>query len=374
MTDTVRAAVFREIGRPLEIEEIQLADPGEEELVVEIEAAGVCHSDLHYLRGELRAPLPLVPGHEGAGRVVAAGSRTSGRIRPGDRVALLWRPNCGRCRQCVAGASIMCEAGGVQARTGGLPDGSVRMSDADGPVHHLMGVSCFSERVVVHERSVIPVSEDIPAAVAAIAGCAVITGVGVTRNVIGACLGDPVVVMGAGGVGLAAVMGARLAGARPLIAVDVDDDKLALARRFGATHTIDGRDGDVAERVLEITGEGAAWVVEAIGRPQTLAAAVRMLRPTGTAVAVGLGAVGETFDVPINELVQRQKHVVGSLYGSSVPARDLPAIFDLYRSGDLPLDELIGRTYALDEVTEAFDALASGSVGRSIIVPKGGTP
>ncbi|MGJ9372574.1 zinc-binding dehydrogenase [Nesterenkonia sp. CF4.4] len=374
MSYTVNAAVLREIDQPMRVEQIQLSEPGDEELLVEIEAAGVCHSDLHYLRGGLRAPLPLVPGHEGAGRVIAVGSRTSGAISVGDRVALLWRPNCGRCVQCMSGASVMCTSAAVQARTGGLIDGSIRMSDENGPIHHLMGVSCFSEKVVVHERSVVPVPEDISAEVAAIAGCAVITGVGVTRNVIGGCLGDPVVVLGAGGVGLAAVMGARLAGARPLIAVDIDDGKLELATRLGATATINSRDRDVVEAVLELTGGGAAWVIEAIGRPDTLRDAVQMLRPRGTAVAVGLGAVGQTFEIPINELVQRQKRVVGSLYGSSTPAIDLPVIFELYRSGELPLDELIGARYALEDVTVAFDALAQGAVGRSVIVPEGVNP
>lgn len=369
MPSTISAAVLREPGTPPAIERLRLADPGPGELLVEIEAAGVCHSDLHYLRGELRCPLPVVPGHEGAGRVIAVGDGSTGDIGPGDRVALLWRPNCGRCRQCIAGAPIMCELGAVQAQSGGLPDGTTRLSDADGPVHHLMGASAFATRVVVHERSVVRVPDDIPAEVAAIAGCAVITGVGAVRNVVGACLGDPVVVLGAGGVGLAAIMGAKLAGAHPLVAVDIDADKLDLARRLGATHTVPAGEGDVVDDVLAVVPGGAAWVIEAIGRPQTLTAAVRMLRPQGTAVAVGLGAVGQSFDVPINDLVQRQKRVVGSLYGSSIPALDLPVIFDLYRSGQLPLDELIGTRYPLDRIGDAFAALASGAVGRAVIVP-----
>ncbi|MFD1716257.1 zinc-binding dehydrogenase [Georgenia deserti] len=371
MPRTITAAVLREIGQPLHVERLKLADPGDEEILVEIEAAGVCHSDLHYLRGELAAPLPLVPGHEGSGRVVSVGPRTSGAIRPGDRVALLWRPNCGRCAQCLAGAPIMCELGGVQAKVGGLPNRAIKMSDGAGAVHHLMGVSCFSDHVVVHERSVVTVPEDIPAEVAAIAGCAVITGVGAVRNVIGTCVGEPVVVMGIGGVGLAAIMGAKLAGAHPLIAVDIDNSKLALARRLGATHTVNSREADPVAEVFGVADSGAAWVIEAIGHPQTLSAAMRMLRPRGTVIAVGLGAGGQTFEVPINELVQRQKRVVGSLYGSSIPALDLPAIFDLYRSGRLPLDELVGERFALEDISDAFGALASGAVGRSIIVPEG---
>lgn len=369
MTQTIRAAVLREVGAPLQIEQIELTDPRAGEVMVEIEAAGVCHSDLHYLQGDLQCPLPVVPGHEGAGRVISVGPGTSGDISVGDRVALLWRPNCGRCAQCVAGKPIMCELGPVQARSGGLLDGTTRMSADGAPVHHLLGVSCFSERVVVPERSVVRVPDDIPAEIAAIAGCAVITGVGAIRNAIGACSGDPLVVMGAGGVGLAAIMGARLAGASPVIAVDVDTDKLALAARVGAAITIDARDGDVVEHVLAAVPGGAAWVVEAIGRPETVASAFSMLRPGGTVVAVGLGRVGQGFTVPINELVQRQKRIVGSLYGSSIPQLDLPRIFELYRAGHLPLDLLLGERYPLDRVGDSFDALRGGAVGRSIVYP-----
>jgi Zn-dependent alcohol dehydrogenase len=197
----------------------------------------------------------------------------------------------------------------------------------------------------------------------------VITGFGVVRNVIGACLGEPVVILGAGGVGLAAVMGAKLAGASPLIVIDVDDAKLRLAAELGATVTIDGRDGDIVEQVLAHVPDGVLWAVEAIGRPETLNSAFRMLRPGGTAVAVGLAKVGQTFELPINELVQRQKHVIGSLYGSSIPQLDLPVIFDLYRSGQLPLDRLIGERYPLDRIGDAFDALRQGAVGRGIIHP-----
>jgi Zn-dependent alcohol dehydrogenase len=365
----MRAAVLRETGTALTIENVELEAPRRGEILVQIEAAGVCHSDLHYLRGDLQCPLPVVPGHEGAGRILALGEGVSGELAVGDRVALLWRPNCGRCRHCVAGTPIMCEFGPVQARSGGLLDGTTRLSIDGSAVHHLLGVSCFAERVVIPERSVVRVPDDIPAAVAAIAGCAVITGFGVIRNVVGACVGDPVVILGAGGVGLAAVMGAHLAGANPLIVVDLDDAKLALAAELGATATINASAGDIVDGVLARIPGGARWVIEAIGRPDTLNAAVRMLGPGGTAVAVGLARVGQTFEVPINELVQRQKHVIGSLYGSSIPQLDLPVIFDLYRSGQLPLDRLIGETFPLDRIGEAFDALSAGAVGRAIVDP-----
>lgn len=382
MSTRMRAAVLREFGAPLAVEDVDVADPGRGELLVEIDAAGVCHSDLHYLRGDLRCPLPVVPGHEGAGRIVALGPDLREGFAVGDRVALLWRPNCGRCRQCVAGRPIMCEYGPVQAASGGLLDGTSRLSVGGETVHHLLGVSCFAERVVVPERSVVRVPDDVPAEIAAIAGCAVITGVGAVLNVIGACLGDAVVVIGAGGVGLSAVMGARAAGATTVVAVDVDADRLALARRLGATHVIDSSapsassssasssaGGSAVEQLLALAPGGVPWVVEAVGRPETLAAAVAMLQPGGTAVAVGLGRVGQSVDIPVNDLVQKQKRVVGSLYGSSIPQLDLPRIFELYRSGALPLDLLVGERFALDEIGAAFEALAHGSVGRSIVVP-----
>ena len=374
MSTRMRAAVLREFGAPLAVEELDVADPGRGELLVEIDAAGVCHSDLHYLRGDLRCPLPVVPGHEGAGRIVALGPDLREGFAVGDRVALLWRPNCGRCRQCVAGRPIMCEYGPVQAASGGLLDGTSRLSVGGETVHHLLGVSCFAERVVVPERSVVRVPDDVPAEIAAIAGCAVITGVGAVLNVIGACLGDAVVVIGAGGVGLSAVMGARAAGATTVVAVDVDADRLALARRLGATHVIDGSSGsiggdDTVEQLLALVPGGVPWVVEAVGRPETLASAVAMLQPGGTAVAVGLGRVGQSVGIPVNDLVQKQKRVVGSLYGSSIPQLDLPRIFELYRRGALPLDELVGERFALEDIGAAFEALEHGSVGRSIVVP-----
>lgn len=372
MSTRMRAAVLRTPGTALSVEEIDISDPGRGEILVEIEAAGVCHSDLHYLRGDLRCPLPVVPGHEGAGRVIGLGPDVREGLAVGDRVALLWRPNCGRCRQCVAGRPIMCESGPIQAASGGLLDGTSRLSQGGETIHHLLGVSCFAERVVVPERSVVRVPDDVPAEIAAIAGCAVITGVGAVLNVIGACLGDAVVVIGAGGVGLSAVMGARAAGATTVIAVDVDDDRLELATRLGATHVVHGARGDTAEQILDLVPGGVPWVVEAVGRPETLLTAVAVLRPGGTAVAVGLGRVGQRFDIGINDLVQKQKRVVGSLYGSSIPQLDLPRIFDLYRSGALPLDLLIGQRFALDEIDDAFDALQHGSVGRSIVVPAGG--
>ena len=367
----MRAVVLREPGRAPEVEDVQLAGPQPGELLVRIEAAGVCHSDYHYISGDLTAPLPLVLGHEGAGIVEEVGPGGSGRVRVGDRVALLWRPRCGRCAACIAGNPVLCERGPVQARSGGLPDGTSRLSLAGGgELHHLMGVSCFAERVVVDENAVVPVPDGVPPEVAAISACAVITGVGAVLHVVQEAAGRPLLVVGAGGVGLSSVMGAALVGAHPVIVVDVDGAKLELARELGATHTVDARREDVVERVLDITdGAGVPWAVEAIGRADTLEQALACVAPGGTLVAVGLGAADTGFSVPLNQLVQRQKQIVGSLYGSSNPQLDLPRIFSLYLAGKLPIDRLIGDRLPLADVGEAYRRLRAGAVGRGILVP-----
>lgn len=365
----MRAAVMRTPGTPLLIEDVRLERPRAGELLVRVEVAGVCHSDYHYLRGDIACPLPVVLGHEGAGVVEEVGPDASGDIAVGDRVALMWRPRCGKCPACIAGNPIMCVTARVQATTGGLPDGTTRLWLGDDPLHHFLGVSCFAERVVVSERSVVRVPNGVPPEIAAIAGCAVVTGVGAILNVVDRAAASSLVILGAGGVGLAAVMGARLVGAEPIVAVDVDVEKLDLARRLGATHTVNARTTDVLDELRAISPAGFDWAIEAIGQSLTIEQAFASLRPGGTVVALGLAPVGATFRAPINELVQRQKRIVGSLYGSANPLLDLPRIFRLYQSGSLPLDELLGRRFPLTSVNEAFEWLAKGGVGRSIVVP-----
>lgn len=365
----MRAAVLREIGAPLRVEDVDLDEPGPGEVAVRIEAAGVCHSDLHYMTGDLKAKLPLVVGHEGAGVVEALGPRTGDRVAVGDRVALLWRPRCGECEACVAGNPVLCRFGRVLATTNGLMDGTSRLHQGDERIHHLMGVSCFAERVVVSETSVLPVPDGVPPEIAAISACAVITGVGSVLNVVEGPAGRPLGVLGAGGVGLAAVMGAALSGAYPVIVIDIDPAKLDLARRVGATHVVDARAGNVVDTVLELADGGLPWLIDAVGRPETMRQAVDCLRPAGTLVAVGLSSTEAEVAVPINDLVQRQKRIIGALYGSSNPRIDLPRIFALYLTGRLPLDELIGGRRPLAEVNEAYADLRTGGVGRTILVP-----
>jgi len=232
-----------------------------------------------------------------------------------------------------------------------------------------MGVSCFAERVVVSETSVLPVPDGVPPEIAAISACAVITGVGAVLNAVHRATGQPLAIFGTGGVGLAAVMGAALIGAHPVIAIDIDPAKLQVAQRVGATHVLDARAGDVVDRVLGLTDGGVPWMIDAVGRPDTMRQAVECLRPAGTLVAVGLSSVDATVAVPINELVQRQKRIVGALYGASNPRLDLPRIFTLYLTGRLPLNELIGGRRPLTEVNEAYAELQSGGIGRTILQP-----
>ena len=365
----MRAAVLWQPGLPLTIEDVELEAPRAGELAVRVEAAGVCHSDYHYMQGDLTCRLPAVLGHEGAGIVEALGPGTSGDVAVGTRVAFMWRPRCGRCAACISGNPVLCASGRVQATTGGLLDGTSRLHLDGGPLHHFLGVSCFAERVVVSERAVVVVPDGVPAEIAAITGCAVVTGVGAVLNAVEGVGGRGIVVFGVGGVGLCSVMGARLVGADPIVAVDVDEGRLELARRMGATHAVNAGSSDPVEQVRAVVAGGADWAIEAVGQAETLRQAFASLAPGGTVVALGLARAGATFEVPINELVQGQKRIVGSLYGSANPLIDLPRIFGLYRSGRLPLDDLIGERFPLDAVNVAYARLTAGGLGRSVVLP-----
>ncbi len=366
--------MLRTAGKPVRVEDVELDDPGPEEVLVRVEAAGVCHTELHYMSGDIPCPLPVVLGHEGAGTVEAVGARVDD-LRPGQRVGFTWRPRCGRCEACVTGRPVMCVAGRVQARSGGLVDGTSRLHRDGEQLHHFLGVSCFAERAVVSRGALVPLPDDVPAAIAAIAGCAVVTGVGAVVNVASAAAplaGRCVLVVGAGGVGLSAVMGAVLVGAGQVVVVDVAADKLQLARRLGASATLDASgldDGAVVAAVHELTGGGADVAVEAVGRPATLQQAFAALRPGGTVVAVGLSATGSTAAIPVNELVQQQKRLVGSLYGSANPAVDLPRLLALHRAGRLPLEQLLGARHPLEGVAAAYADLRAGAVGRAVVLP-----
>lgn len=372
MARRIRAAVCSRPGGGLTVEELELADPGPDEVLTRIDAAGVCHSDYHYLTGDLVSRMPVVPGHEGAGVVAAVGAAVT-TVRPGDTVALMWRPRCGRCRHCLTGRPALCQSGAIHAASGGLQDGTTRLRRPGGePVHHLMGVSCFAEYAIVSERAVVPIPPGVPAEIAAIAGCAVITGVGTVLNAIGPCAGRGLVVFGAGGVGLSVVMGAVLAGAYPIVAVDLVTDRLDAATRLGATHVVHAASEDVAAALTAIDADGLDYTVDAVGRPSTLRQAFDALRPGGTLVAIGLGAAGQELSLPLNPLVQKERRVVGSLYGSANPQVDVPKLLSLYQAGRLPIDQLVGARYPLDRIDDAVTDLVGGAVGRGIVIPGGG--
>lgn len=363
----MRAAVLRTVGTPLRVEDVDVQEPGASEVGIKVESAGVCHSDLHYMTGDLRGRLPAVLGHEGVGTVERVGSAVT-RVQPGDRVVMTWRPRCGDCEFCTTGRPGLCLLGRVQGSTGGLADGTSRLSREGETIHHLMGVSCFAERCVVSDRSVVKIPQDTPANVAAIVGCAVATGVGAALNLMREATAQPVLVIGAGGVGLSAVMGLNLIGAGPIIVADTVDERLKLAHELGATTTVNVGSEKIVDAVERVAPGGARWALDAVGSPTTMEQAIASIGTAGTLVAVGLSNSDASFRVPVNQLVQQEKRVIGSLYGSGNPVLQLPQILDLYGSGRLPLERLIGQTYGLDEINEAYRGLSTGAVGRSTIV------
>jgi Zn-dependent alcohol dehydrogenase len=366
----VKAAVLHAAGEPLRLEKVRLAGPGFGEVLVRMQAAGVCHSDLHYMTGDLSCRLPVILGHEGTGVVADIGPGVRG-VQPGDAVVLMWRPRCGECEFCLDGRPALCAAIKVPVATGGLLDGTSRLSLDDGnPVHHFLGVSCFAPYCVVAQESVVKLPPGIPPRIAALAGCAVVTGVGAVLNVMGtaAVPGAGVLVIGAGGVGLSVLLGAVMTGAYPIVVADVSQARLDLARSLGATHTVNAAGAGLEAAVRDVLPAGVQWAFEAVGKPETLLAGLRSLRPTGTLVAIGLSAAGQTVPLPINEMVQKDLKVAGSLYGSANTVRQIPMLLELYQAGRLPLDRLLGTEYRLDDISTAYARLPAESVGRSLIV------
>jgi S-(hydroxymethyl)glutathione dehydrogenase / alcohol dehydrogenase len=365
----MKAAVLYEVKQPLRVEEVDLDGPRDGEVLVRIGAAGVCHSDYHFMSGDLPIGLPCVLGHEGAGVVEEVGAGVT-VVAPGDHVVLLFRPNCGHCEFCSQGRPALCWMAGHLRNTGRLLDGTSRLSRGGSELKHFLGVSCFAERTVVPQQGVVPIPKDIPLEVAALVGCAVMTGVGAVMNTARVNAGAAVLVIGAGGVGLNCVMGAALVGAHPIIVADLVDSKLETALDFGATHTVNARTHDLVEGVRELTnGEGVDFSFEAIGNPKAMTQAFESLRRGGTATAVGIAAMGSEATINAGELVYLEKTLRGSYYGSTRPQADMPRLLQLYKAGRLPIDRLISRRYPLDRVNEAYDALLAGEVARSVLIP-----
>ncbi len=363
-----RAAVVRQAGAPICVETLDLAPPGAMEVLVEVAATGVCHSDWHVATGDTEHPLPAVIGHEGAG-VVAGVGRGVTRVRIGDHVALNWAPSCGACFYCNEGRPSLCEEYVAPVWAGTLLDGTTRLSCAGAPVYHYSSLACFADRTVVPETCCVPMPHEVPFEIAALIGCAVTTGVGSVLNTAQVEAGSTVCVYGVGGVGVSVILGARLAEADRIIAVDRNDGKLDIARDFGATHTTPAGPGAVAEIRRLTAGRGADYVFEAVGAPSVQEECLHAARPGGTVVLVGLSPTGSTTDLPGAIITRQEKTIVGSYYGTCVAARDFPRYARLYLDGVLDLDPLVSRTYPLEEINGAFSDMLTGSIARGIVLP-----
>jgi Zn-dependent alcohol dehydrogenase len=371
----VRSAVLREMGaerpyatrRPLEIVELELDPPGPGELLVEVGAAGLCHSDLSVIDGSRPRVMPMALGHEAAGEVVATGDGVTA-FAAGDHVVLAFVPACGACEPCRSGRAALCEPGAAANAAGTLLGGERRLHDADGnAINHHLGVSAFSDHIVVSERSAVKVDPELPYEIAALFGCAVLTGVGAAVNAARIEPGQRVAVFGLGGVGLSALLGAVLREAGTIVAVDVVPAKLDLARELGATDTIEAGPGAVAA-IRELTGGGADHAIETVGSAAVLADAYAATRRGGTTTTVGLPDPSQTLTIPAVSLVAEERTLRGSYLGSSVPTRDLPLFIDLYRQGRLDVERLLTHRLTLDEINEGFDRLASGEAVRQAVV------
>ena len=373
---TMRAAVLRRMGapapyaqsRPIAIETVALKPPGRGEVRVRVRAAGLCHSDLSVIDGSRPRPLPMLLGHEATGEVVELGEGACG-LRVGDQVVFSFVPMCGHCGPCACGRPVLCEPGAAANAAGTLLDGGMRLRDAhDAPLHHHLGVSGFAEYAVVSERSAVRIDPDLSPSIAALFGCAVMTGVGAVVNTAGVRPGESVAVFGLGGVGLSAVLGAAACSAWPLVAVDVVPEKLALARELGASHCIDAREGDVAAQVREATGGGADHAIETAGSERVLATAYAATRRGGCTITVGLPAPDRMFSVPAVGLVAEERTVKGSYMGSAVPRRDIPRYVALHRAGRLPVERLLTHTLPPIEINLGFDRLARGEAIRQVVL------
>jgi alcohol dehydrogenase len=369
----VRAAVLRKMelpapyadSRPLSVEEVDLDPPGTGEVLVRNVAAGLCHSDLSVVDGARPRPLPMVLGHEAAGVVEEVGDGVD-LFAPGDHVVYSYVPMCGQCVPCQSGRVVLCEQGFAANAAGSLL-GDVRRLSADGaPVNHHLGVSGFADRSVVSSASLVNIDREVPLERAALFGCALSTGVGAVINTARVRPGESAAVFGLGGVGLSAVMGAVLAGAYPVVAVDRVPAKLDLAERMGATHRVVAGDDTVSE-VRDLTTGGVDWAVECVGSAAVLGQAYAAARRGGTAVSVGLPHPTEQLQVPAVTLVAEEKRIIGSYMGSAVPRRDIPRMIALYRAGRLPVDLLDSGTLALDEINTGLDRLASGDAVRQLV-------
>jgi S-(hydroxymethyl)glutathione dehydrogenase/alcohol dehydrogenase len=363
----VRAAVWREPGRPGSVEDVTLAPPGAGEVLVRIAAAGVCHSDLHLADGHLGGRFPIVLGHEGAGIVEEAGSGVH-HVAPGDPVAFCFVPSCGECASCRAGKGNLCPAADESSFRDCLPGGGKPFREAGGePLRQFLAIGCFAERCVVPAACAVPVPRALPLWQAALVGCAVVTGMGAVRNAARVREGEAVCVVGCGGVGLQVLAGAQLAGADPIVALDRVPEKLERARARGATHVVDASRPDAAAQVRRLTGGGVQHAFEVVGRTETIRLAWDCLRPGGTAVVVGLAAQGVDAVVPAIEFLS-EKTLRGCFYGSGNPAREVAELAVLLAEERLSVADTVSHVTGLDGIEEAFARLRRGEGARTVVL------
>lgn len=365
----MKAVIFTSPNEPVKFTDIELAGPKAGEVRVKIAAAGVCHSDLHVKRGEWEVPAPLVMGHEGSGVVTELGEGVT-TLAVGDHVVLSWVPPCGECRYCRSGHEARCQkVATVVSPNGVLYDGTSRISVAGEPIHHYLGVSSFSEEVIVPASGAIKVRDDAPLDVIAVVGCAVATGVGAVMNTAAVPPGAIVAVIGCGGVGLNVIQGAKLAGAERIIAIDVVAEKTEMAMQFGATDRLNVDKEDAVQQLRKLIPDGVDYAFDAIGRTSTTEQAIQMLGLGGAAVIVGLPPTGSKASFEPLVLAEADQRILGSNYGSVRPSIDIPALVDRYMDGQLKLDPLISGRRPLSQAAEALEDLEAGQVLRTLLIP-----
>ena len=352
-------------SRPLRLATLDLAPPGVGELLVGIDAAGLCHSDLSVVNGDRPRPLPMALGHEASGIVMASGGDTPGHAI-GDRVVLAFLPACGGCVACRSGEGYLCAEAAAANGRGDLIRGGSRLREGGGGVHHHMGLSAFADHAVVDARSAVVIDASVPPEIAALFGCAVLTGVGAVINSASVRAGESVAVWGLGGVGLAALLGAVAVGAEPVIAIDPVAAKRALALELGARAAAHPDDAEAAIRQAT-GGRGTDVAIESVGKAAALAEAYRLTRRGGRTVTVGLPNPAEMLSIPALSLVADAKTVIGSYMGSAIPARDIPRYIALWRAGRLPVERLLSGTGSLGDINAMLDELASGRAVRQVM-------
>jgi S-(hydroxymethyl)glutathione dehydrogenase / alcohol dehydrogenase len=357
----MKAAIFHGPQKPLTIEEVDIAKPLGREVLVRTVASGVCHSDLHFVDGYYPFPAPAILGHEAAGIVESVGPHVT-EFKPGDHVIACLSVFCGHCAYCLTGRTHLCQSRPVRAA-----NEAPKLSWKGTPVNQFANLSSYAEQMLVHESGLVKVQDDMPLDRAALVGCGVTTGVGAVLNTARVEAGATVAVFGAGGVGLAAIQGARIAGAGMIIAVDVFASKLKLARELGATHTVDASAGDPVKEIRDLTGGGVEYSFEAIGLKRAAEQAFECLRPGGTATVIGMIPVGQKIELE-GSVFLREKKIQGCSMGSNRFKVDMPRYVDLYLQGRLRLDEMITRRGRLEDVNEAFRAMKAGEVARTVLM------